>query len=128
MNNILCIYSRFWLRHLVFMGAGAMGEIKHLVVVKFKEGVVVEEIIKGMEKLVSEVDLVKSFEWGQDTEGHEMLTQGFTHSFAMTFDKKEDYAAFQSHPNHVEYSATFSAAIEKIVVLCFPCVRVKPTG
>ncbi|KAJ6368944.1 hypothetical protein OIU78_001337 [Salix suchowensis] len=85
MNNILCIYSRFWLRHLVFMGAGAMGEVKHLVVVKFKEGVVVEEIIKGMEKLVTEVDLVKSFEWGQDSEGHEMLTQGFTHSFAMTF-------------------------------------------
>ena len=49
--------------HLVFMGAGAMGEIKHLVVVKFKEGVVVEDIVKGMEKLVSEVDLVKSFEW-----------------------------------------------------------------
>jgi hypothetical protein len=45
------------------MGAGAMGEIKHLVVVKFKEGVAIEEIIKGMEKLVSEVDLVKSFEW-----------------------------------------------------------------
>jgi hypothetical protein len=45
------------------MGAGAMGEIKHLVVVKFKEGVEIEEIIKGMEKLVSEVDLVKSFEW-----------------------------------------------------------------
>ncbi|KAL3597609.1 hypothetical protein D5086_009246 [Populus alba] len=96
---------------------GAMGEIKHLVVVKFKEGVMIEEIIKGMEKLVSEVDLVKSFEWGEDTEGPEMLTQGFTHSFSMTFDKKEDYAAFQSHPNHVEYSAAFSAAIEKIAVL-----------
>ena len=45
------------------MGAEAMGEIKHLVVVKFKEGVVVEDIVKGMEKLVSEVDLVRSFEW-----------------------------------------------------------------
>jgi len=65
---------------------------------------------------------------GQDSEGPEMLTQGFTHSFSMTFDKKEDYAAFQSHPNHVEYSATFSAAIEKIVVLCFPSVRVKPSA
>ena len=65
---------------------------------------------------------------GQDTEGPEMLTQGFTHSFSMTFDKKEDYAAFQSHPNHVEYSATFSAAIEKIAVLCFPYVRVKPAA
>lgn len=40
-----------------------MGEFKHLVLVKFKEGVVVEEIFKGLEKLVSEVDFVKSVEW-----------------------------------------------------------------
>lgn len=40
-----------------------MGEFKHLVVVKFKEDVVVEEILKGLENLVSEVDSVKSFEW-----------------------------------------------------------------
>lgn len=58
-------------------------------------------------------------------EGPEMLTQGFTHAFFMTFDKKEDYTAFQSHPNHVAYSATFSSAIEKIVVLDFPTVGFK---
>ena len=40
-----------------------MGDFKHLVIAKFKEGVVVDEILKGMEKLVSEVDAVKSFEW-----------------------------------------------------------------
>lgn len=40
-----------------------MGEFKHFVIVKFKEGVVVEELTKGMEKLVSEIDAVKSFEW-----------------------------------------------------------------
>ena len=40
-----------------------MVEFKHLVIVKFKEDTVVEEILKGMEKLVSEVDSVKSFEW-----------------------------------------------------------------
>ncbi|KAJ8750019.1 hypothetical protein K2173_013934 [Erythroxylum novogranatense] len=104
----------------------AMPEFKHLVIVKFKEGVVVEEIVKGMEKLALDIDHVKSFEWGQDIEGHEMLTQGFTHAFSMTFGKKEDFTAFQSHPNHVEYSATFSAAIEKIVVLDFPTVLAKP--
>lgn len=38
-------------------------EFKHFVIVKFKEGVVVEDLTKGMEKLVSEIDLVKSFEW-----------------------------------------------------------------
>ena len=40
-----------------------MAGFKHLAVVKFKEEVAVEEILKGMEKLVSEVDAVKSFEW-----------------------------------------------------------------
>ena len=40
-----------------------MGEFKHFVVVKFNEGVVVEDIIKGMEKMVSGIDYVKAFEW-----------------------------------------------------------------
>lgn len=38
----------------------------------------------------------------------------------MTFTKKEEFLAFQGHPNHVEFSTTFSTAIEKIVVLDFP--------
>lgn len=40
-----------------------MEGFKHLVIVKFKEDVPVDDIIKGMEKLVSEIDSVKSFEW-----------------------------------------------------------------
>lgn len=40
-----------------------MGDFKHLVIAKFKEGVVVEEILKGMEKLASDLEAVKSFEW-----------------------------------------------------------------
>ncbi|KAI4322380.1 hypothetical protein L6164_022083 [Bauhinia variegata] len=102
-----------------------MGEFKHFVVVKFKEGVVVEDIIKGMEKLVSEIEHVKSFEWGQENESPDMLRQGFTHAFLMTFNNKEDFTAFQGHQNHLEFSATFSAAIDKIVVLDFPSTLVK---
>ena len=40
-----------------------MADFKHLVVAKFKEEVVVDDIIKGMHDLVSEIDVVKSFEW-----------------------------------------------------------------
>lgn len=40
-----------------------MGEFKHLVVVKFKGDAQVDDILKGLEKLVSEIDAVKSFEW-----------------------------------------------------------------
>ncbi|GMY15872.1 stress-response A/B barrel domain-containing protein At5g22580 [Fagus crenata] len=103
-----------------------MEDFKHLVIAKFKEGVVVEEVLKGMEDLVSKIGVVKSFEWGQDIESPEILTQGFTHAFLMTFHKKEDYTAFQSHSDHVQFSSTFSAAIEKFVVLDFPAVLVKP--
>ncbi|KAI9080153.1 hypothetical protein K1719_037831 [Acacia pycnantha] len=103
-----------------------MGEFKHFVIVKFKEGVAVEDVIKGMEKMVSQIDSVKHFEWGQDIESQEMLRQGYTHAFLMTFNSKEDFVAFQGHPNHVEFSATFSTAIEKLVLLDFPTNLVKP--
>ncbi|GMH11116.1 hypothetical protein Nepgr_012957 [Nepenthes gracilis] len=101
-------------------------EMKHLVVAKFKEGVVVEDVIKGMEKLVLQIDAAKSFEWGQDVGSEETLRQGFTHAFLMTFGNKQDFNAFLSHPDHVEFSATFSAAIEKVVLLDFPAFLVKP--
>ncbi|KAF5931072.1 hypothetical protein HYC85_031945 [Camellia sinensis] len=105
-----------------FGDLSVMAEFKHLVVVKFKEEVVVDEIVKGMEKLVSEIDAVK----GQDIESQEMLTQGFTHAFLMTFKTKEDFTAFLGHPKHVEFSATFSTVIDKIVLLDFPAVLAKP--
>lgn len=63
---------------------------------------------------------------GQDSESQEMLTQGFTHAILMTFNKKDDYTVFLSHPKHAEFSATFSTVIEKIVLLDFPATLVKP--
>ncbi|MCD7471223.1 hypothetical protein HAX54_011541 [Datura stramonium] len=100
-------------------------EFKHLVLVKFKEDVVVEDILKEMEKLANEIDVVKSFVWGKDTESHEMLTQGYTHAIVMTFNSKEDYEAYVSHPKDVEFSALFVTVIDKAVVLNFPAVTVK---
>lgn len=43
----------------------------------------------------------------------------------MTFNKKEDFTAFQCHPKHLEFSAIFSAALDKIVLLDFPALLVK---
>ncbi|EYU36093.1 hypothetical protein ABFS82_14G235100 [Erythranthe guttata] len=101
-------------------------EFKHLVLVKFKNDVVVGDVMKGLEKLVLEMDTVKSFVWGEDIESHEMLRQGFTHAFLMTFGSKEDFTAFTSHPTHVDFSSTFSTAVDKAVLLDFPSVTVKP--
>ncbi|KAI4368720.1 hypothetical protein MLD38_017245 [Melastoma candidum] len=103
-------------------GEKKMGEVKHLAIVKFKEGVDVEEMIKGMEKMVSQIDAVESFVWGQDVEGPDMLTQGFTHMFEMTFASKDGLTSFLSNPIHVEFSSAFSTAFEKIILLDFPAV------
>ncbi|PKI53648.1 hypothetical protein CRG98_025889 [Punica granatum] len=65
-----------------------------------------------MEKLVSEIDFVKSFEWEQDTESQDILRHGFTHVFLMTFKEKEDFSAFLSHPimseEHIYGATSFS--------------------
>ncbi|KAI4340446.1 hypothetical protein MLD38_025278 [Melastoma candidum] len=102
-----------------------MGEFKHLVIVKFKEGADVEELMKDMGELVAGIDLVKSFEWGHDAGGQEMLTQGFTHAFLMMFRSKEHYSSFASNSKHLEFSSKFSVAIDKVIVLDFPAVVVK---
>ena len=62
---------------------------------------------------------------GKDIESHDMLRQGFTHVFLMAFNGKEEFNAFQTHPNHLEFTGVFSPAIEKIVVLDFPSNLVK---
>ncbi|PNY09192.1 stress responsive A/B barrel domain-containing protein [Trifolium pratense] len=102
-----------------------MGTYNHYVIVKFKDGVEVEELIQDLEKMISGIEHVKSFEWGKDIESHEMLRQGFTHAFLMTFNGKEDLSAFQVHPKHTEFSKIFSPALENIVVLDFPSNIVK---
>ncbi|KAL5974577.1 hypothetical protein ACLOJK_031247 [Asimina triloba] len=104
----------------------AMGELKHLVLVRFKEGVVVEDILKAIEKLASDIDTVKSFEWGQYTGEDETLRQGFTHVFLFTFPSGEDFTSFLGHPSHLEFSGTFAAALEKFLVFDYPMVQVKP--
>lgn len=103
-----------------------MAEVKHLCLVKFKEGVVVEDILKGMADLAAQMDMVKSFEWGKDVLNQEMLTQGFTHVFSLTFASADDLTAYMAHEKHAAFAATFMAALEKVVVIDFPVAIAKP--
>ncbi|MCL7022726.1 hypothetical protein MKW94_016850 [Papaver nudicaule] len=102
-----------------------MGDLKQILVVKFKEGVIVEEIVKGIKKMVSDIEAVKSFEWGHDIGSNEMLTQGYTHVFTMTFRNSDDHAAYMGHPSHVAFATTFREAVEKRMLFSFPAVVVK---
>ncbi|RWW29433.1 hypothetical protein GW17_00006045 [Ensete ventricosum] len=86
-----------------------MGSIRHLVLAKFKAEAAVEELLQGLQKLVS----------GIDGRGR---AQGFTHAFLLTFGSAEDLATYIKHPSHVEYGKAFRAAIDKILAIDFPVV------
>ncbi|KMZ57817.1 Uncharacterized protein ZOSMA_81G00350 [Zostera marina] len=107
------------------MGGEGGGDTKHLVLVKFKEDTVVEDLMNDMGSLVSDLDIVKSFEWGEDVGSMEMLRQGFTHVFVLTFKNEQDFTAYSNHPKHVEFSGKFAASIEKVLLFHFPAVSVK---
>ncbi|XP_048566873.1 stress-response A/B barrel domain-containing protein At5g22580-like [Triticum urartu] len=79
-------------------------EFKHLCLVRFKEGVVVDDIIEELTKLAGELDTVKFFGWGKDVLNQEALTQGFTHIFSMSFAKVEDLAACMGHEKHSAFA------------------------
>ncbi|KAM0900181.1 hypothetical protein ACQ4PT_020796 [Festuca glaucescens] len=101
-------------------------EFKHLCLVRFKEGVVVEDIIQELSKLAAELDMIKFFGWGKDVLNQDALTQGFTHVFSLCFDSAEDLAAYMGHEKHGAFAATFMAALDKVIVMDFPFVVAKP--
>ncbi|KAL4203412.1 hypothetical protein AMTRI_Chr01g103840 [Amborella trichopoda] len=101
------------------------GDMKHLVLVKFKEGISIQEIVEGMESLASKLEYVKAFEWGQDVGSEELLRQGFTYVFTLTFGSPEDFMAYSSHPSHLEFAGKFMAAIEKVIVFDYTPVLMK---
>lgn len=63
---------------------------------------------------------------GKDVLEQEALTQGFTHVFSMSFATAGDLAACMAHEKHAAFAATFMAALDKVVVMDFPFVTVKP--
>ncbi|KAM0900182.1 hypothetical protein ACQ4PT_020797 [Festuca glaucescens] len=104
-----------------------MGEFKHLCAARFKEGVVVDDIIRELTKLAAELDAAgKHTYMGKNMLDQEALTRGFTHVFVLTFATAEDLAACLGHGKHCAFGATFMAALDDAVVMDFPLVFVKP--
>ncbi|CAH9080385.1 unnamed protein product [Cuscuta europaea] len=100
-------------------GASSRGEVKHILLGKFKDGISQEQIdhlIKGYADLVDLIQPMKSFTWGKDV-SIEKLNQGFTHVFESTFDSTEGIAEYIAHPLHVEYANKLLPQLEKVLVI-----------
>ncbi|KAJ8766310.1 hypothetical protein K2173_022369 [Erythroxylum novogranatense] len=102
----------------------AKSVVKHILLAKFKDDILPEQIdnhIKGYANLVNLIEPMKAFEWGTDL-STENLHQGFTHVFVSTFESTEGIAEYIVHPAHVEYASSFLPALEKVLVVDY-----KPT-
>lgn len=98
-----------------------MGKVKHIALVKFKEGQGTEQI----EKLFAEIlDLSETVPGIEDyvagtNNNPEGLADGFTHGFVMTFRDVAARDAYLTHPEHERAKALVMPCVEKIVVLDF---------
>ncbi|GMY27985.1 stress-response A/B barrel domain-containing protein HS1-like [Fagus crenata] len=95
------------------------GLVKHMLLVKFKDGVSenqIDELTKGYANLVNLIETMKSLHWGKDV-SIENLHQGFTHVFESTFESTEGIAEYIAHPAHVEFANLFLSNLEKVIVI-----------
>nr|XP_043625151.1 stress-response A/B barrel domain-containing protein HS1 [Erigeron canadensis] len=105
-----------------------MGEVKHILLAKFKDGLSeqqIHDLIKGYANLVNHVEPMKSFRWGKDV-SIENLHQGFTHVFESTFETTEGIATYLAHPAHVEFATGFLAQLDKVLVIDYKPTSVEP--
>jgi hypothetical protein len=98
-----------------------MSKVKHIALIKFKEGTSQEQIDKVFEELM---DLSESIEGIEDyvsgpNISPENLSQGYTHGFVMTFQDVAARDAYLPHPEHEKFKANALPLIESILVLDF---------
>ncbi|KAG8390073.1 hypothetical protein BUALT_Bualt01G0045500 [Buddleja alternifolia] len=100
------------------------GEVKHILLVKFKDGVTeqqIEELTKQFATLVHLVPSMKAFKWGKDV-SIENMHQGFTRVFESTFESTEGIAEYIDHPDHVAFANRLRPQMENYLVVDY-----KPT-
>jgi hypothetical protein len=98
-----------------------MTKVKHVVLLKFREGVGEEQINKFFDELLDVTEAVPGVDdyvSGANTspEGH---NQGFTHGVIMTFANAAARDAYLAHPEHLKFGLTASQVVEQAVVVDF---------
>ncbi|CAL1392453.1 unnamed protein product [Linum trigynum] len=107
---------------------GARGELKHVVVVKFKEGIPPHEIeqhINDYANLVNLIPSMKSFHWGRDV-GVCGMDEGYTHIFECTFETEQDVVEYMAHHSHREFADLFIPKLDKFLIIDYKPTLVHP--
>jgi hypothetical protein len=98
-----------------------MSKVKHIVLLKFKDGTAEEQITKFFEDVLELSETVPGIDdyvsgGNCSTEGKH---QGMTHGFIMTFSNAAARDAYLVHPEHERFKAMAMTAVENFLVFDF---------
>jgi len=98
-----------------------MSKVKHIVLLKFKEGTTEEQITKFFEDaldLSETVPGIDDYVSGSNCSA-ETLNQGLTHGFIMTFSDVTARDAYLVHPEHEKFKTMAMPLVESLLIFDF---------
>jgi len=98
-----------------------MSKVKHIGLVKFKEGTgegQIDDLFNQLLDLSESVEGIEDYVSGPNS-SPEGLNQGFTHGFVMTFTDAAARDTYLSHPEHQKVKDTFLPMIDSIAIFDF---------
>jgi hypothetical protein len=96
-----------------------MPKLKHIALLKFKPECNADDIAlvrRNIEALPSQIPGILDLSWGSDV-SVEGLSDGFTHSFVMTFESVAARDVYLPHPVHQAAVAVVMPKLERVIVI-----------
>ena len=98
-----------------------MAKVKHIGLVKFKEGTPDDQIQNVFDRIL---DITESIAGIEDyvsgpNSSPEGLNQGYTHAFIMTFTDAAARDAYLPHPEHERVKALIMPVVDSLLVVDF---------
>lgn len=122
MKTILTVILLFIVSQLFpRMQAAEGGGLRHVVLVKFKQGTSAEDIKKvehAFAALKGTISQVTSLEWGTNV-SPEKRDKGYTHCFVLGFKNAIDRDAYLVHPEHKAFGGIIGPVLDDVLVVDF---------
>jgi len=98
-----------------------MPKVKHVALLKFKEGTSQEQIDEVFNQLLDVSESVPGIDdyVAGPNNSPEDLSDGFTHGFVMTFHDSAARDAYLTNPDHERFKSAALLVIDKVVVFDF---------
>ena len=98
---------------------GKTGMLRHVVALKFKDGISTDEIKKvenAFRDLKKKIPQIAALEWGTNV-SPEKHDKGFTHCFVLTFKSEKDRDDYLPHPDHKAFGKALGPVLADVFVI-----------